>query len=167
MGLVSAFSGGRSCFAAALSDRLFLGLRQACATRGDAHDFGGIKQHTTSDADGFELSGSLQPKKRSLANFQNCESLSARKETRANRLFRDVCDWQVGFSLPKRAERRRDGRRLREVGSLVGEHCSVFATMFPNLSYFFLDPQQCFTLSASHCRSNMSNATLARTAIRL
>jgi hypothetical protein len=45
----------------------------------DARDFDGTEQHAASNADGVQLSCALQPKKRRFADFQNRQSLSARK----------------------------------------------------------------------------------------
>jgi hypothetical protein len=85
----------RGCFPVARGSRLLLGLRQACAARGDAPDFSGLEQDSTSNANGLEFSGSLQPKKRRFADFQKRKNLSARKQTRTNRLLGDVCGGQV------------------------------------------------------------------------
>ena len=105
----------RGCFPVPRSGCLLLGLGQGCAVRDNAPNFSGIEQHATSDADRLEFSGSLQPEKRRFANFQNRKSLSARKQTWANRLLRDMCGGQVALSLPKHAKSWRDGRKLREV----------------------------------------------------
>ena len=83
--------------------------------RDNAPDFSRTEQHATSDPNGLELSGSLQPEKSRFANFQKRKSLSARKQTWANRLLRDMCGGQVALSLPKHAKSWRDGRKLREV----------------------------------------------------
>jgi hypothetical protein len=91
--LTSVFSGGRGSFLVALGGRLLLGLRQACAARGDAPDFSGMEQHATSDAYRLELSGPLQPEKRGFTDLEKCKSLGAREKTRASRLLRDLrCD---------------------------------------------------------------------------
>jgi hypothetical protein len=65
--------------AAASAGFFLLGLRLAGAARCNARDFCGVEKHTRSDVDSFELSGALQPEERGFANFQNRQSLGARK----------------------------------------------------------------------------------------